>query len=97
MQIKCRLEIHYKNILKTSYYEGDSINYVTNALCIKTTNAIFMNDTSLKRSYSCGYSGILLNDNHTFLRPANFTTMSISYRHCPYLLIKYIKFSYGLA
>ena len=82
---------------QSTLYEGDSINYVTNALCIKTTSAIFMNDTSLKRSNSCGYSDILHNDNHTFLRPANFTTMSISYRHWPYLLLKLIKFSYGLA
>ena len=69
-------------------YEGGSINYVTNAFYIKTTIAIFMNDTSLKRANSCGYSDILHNDNHIFLRPANKTTMSISYRHWPYLLIK---------
>ena len=52
-------------------YEGGSINYVTNALYNKTTCAIFMNDTSLKRANSCGYSDILHNDNHIFLRPAN--------------------------
>ena len=52
-------------------YEGDSINYVTKSIFIKTTCAIFMNDTSLKRSNSCGYSDILHNDNHTFLRRVN--------------------------
>ena len=58
-------------LLNYPSYEGDSINYVTNALCIKTTSAIFMNDTSLKRSNSCGYSDILHNDIHTFLRSTN--------------------------
>ena len=52
-------------------YEGGSINYVTNALYVKTTSAIFMNDTSLKRANSYGYSDILHNNNHIFLRPAN--------------------------
>ena len=87
----------YKSTYSSSIYEGDSIDYVTNALCIKTTSAIFKNDTSLKRSNSCGYSDILHNDNNTILRPAYFTTMSISYRHWPNLLLKLIKFSYGLA
>ena len=40
---------------------------------------------------------ILHNDNHVFLRSANKTTISISYRHWPYLLLKLIKHSYSLA
>ena len=76
-------------------YEGGSINYVTNELYIKTTSAICRNDTSQKRANSCGYSDILHNDNHIFLRPANQTTMSISYRHWSYLRLKLIKFLYG--
>ena len=85
-------KVHFINIK----YEGGSINYVTNALTIKTTSAIFMNDASFKRSNSCGYSDILHNGNNPFVRRANLTTMVISYRHWPYFLLKLIKCSYGL-
>ena len=49
-------------------YKGHSINYVTTALFVKTTCAIFMYDTSLKRSSFCRYTDILHKDNHTLYK-----------------------------
>ena len=80
-----------------SIHEGHSINNTTKVLFIETTCAIFMNDTSLKRFNSCRYNDILHNDNHIFLRCAKKTTTIRSYRQWPYLLLKLIIFSYGLA
>ena len=52
-------------------YEGPSKSYVTLAFSWNLhTCTIFMYDASLKRAISFGHSGVLHNDNHTFLHCA---------------------------
>ena len=48
-------------------YEGPAKSSITKELFVKATYAIFMYETSLKRSISCGNSDMLHKDNHIFL------------------------------